>query len=52
VETPRKLGREEKKLLERLEEIRDGSRGDGPSDGSAGAGLRHPGTLPPPAGMR
>jgi molecular chaperone DnaJ len=56
VETPRKLGREEKKLLERLEELRSGSRdgspGDGPSDRSAGAGLRHPGTLPPPAGMR
>ena len=47
-ETPKKLGREEKKLLERLEELRsDGSRGE-PSSGS----LRHPGTLPPPAGMR
>jgi molecular chaperone DnaJ len=42
VETPKKLGREERKLLERLGEI----RAEDPS------GLRHPGTLPPPAGMR
>ena len=45
VETPRKLGRDERKLLEQLEELR--------GESSSGEGsLRHPGTLPPPAGMR
>src|SRR5205823_5834417 len=45
VETPRKLGRDERKLLEQWEGLR--------SEEASGAGeLRHPGTLPPPAGMR
>jgi molecular chaperone DnaJ len=43
VETPKKLGREERKLLERLEQL----RGD-----DARSGLRHPATSPPRAGMR
>jgi len=44
VETPRKPSREERKLLEQLEQVR--------ADEGRGGGLRHPGTLPPPAGMR
>ena len=45
VETPKKLGRDERKLLEQWEELR-GEEASGPGS------LRHPGTLPPPAGMR
>ncbi len=47
VETPKQLNKEERKLLERLGELRGESR-----DRDAAGSLRHPGTLPPPAGMR
>jgi hypothetical protein len=46
VETPKKLGKEERQLLQRLGELRADASGDGPG------ALRHPGTVPPPAGMR
>ncbi|MDP9242148.1 MAG: molecular chaperone DnaJ [Actinomycetota bacterium] len=47
VETPKRLNKEERKLLERLGELRGESGGE-----DAHGVLRHPGTLPPPAGMR
>jgi molecular chaperone DnaJ len=47
VETPKRLNKEERKLLDRLAALRGES-----FDRDAPGSLRHPSTLPPPAGMR